>query len=187
MEKLITLNEYGHLLISITSFGLTGSKEIERLDAGGYRLTKEADCVLLNDTHLGYDAKHCLEKGTESKIVLIPNKAIPGVKSGYMIPNSRIEEYALSLKYRIPPAGIAPYLCDKDLYEELSSYDVSYILIFHEPILGDRQYPYRLDTFQPCKIKGSVNPSCPAYVGAMLALPTCESNDLGATAFLAPD
>jgi len=187
MKKLIKFNEHGHLLISITSFGLTGSEEIKRLEANSYGLTKEADCVLLNQSLFGYDTKHRLEKGTESKIVLIPNKDIPGVKSGYMIPNSRIEEYALSLKYRIPPAGIAPYLCTKDLFKELSSFDIPCILIFHEPIPGDRQYPYRLDAFKPCKISGSMNQPWPTCLGAMLALPNCESNDLGATAFLAPD
>lgn len=183
MRKLIKFNEHGHLLISITSLGLTGSEEIERLEAGGCVLTEEAKCVLLNQTPLGYDTKHRLEKGAESKIVLIPNRMIPDIEPDQLIGNHRIEEYASSFNYRIPPAGIAPYLCTRGLYMELSLFDIPYILIFHEPIAGYEQFPHRLNTFNPYCISCLMDSFEFVCMGATFGL---LKNNV-ATAFLAPD
>jgi len=186
MRKLIKFNEHGHLLISITNLGLTGSEEIERLEAGGYKIGGEADSILLDKTPLGYETKHCLEKYTETQIVLIPNKEIPPIETHHSIVNRCIEEYASSFNYRIPPAGIVPYLCVKDLFEELSSLDISDILIFHEPISANNLYPRRLSVSRQYG-DFCFNDQRPVYVGTIPAYNDLQLRYRGATAFLAPD
>jgi hypothetical protein len=127
-------NEHGHLIVKVTGLDLTGTQEIARLEAAGYRLGNYAKSCLQSTAADGYDKNHRLVAGREYSIALMPTKEIADW-SDRTTANLRtlgIERYG----YTKPLAGIVPRIREFVSNEQMEKMGFWFIAAPHEPIRG---------------------------------------------------
>lgn len=122
-------NEHGHIVLTVTDLGLTGAKEIERLEAAGFYVSGLAKSCLLSNS---YNKNHRLVTKQRYKVVLMPTREIERVsdRTADALRKRGVEKY----EYEKPLAGIVPRIRESISDKQMEEMGFWYIAAPHDPI-----------------------------------------------------
>jgi len=125
-------NEHGHVVLTLTGLDLMGVAEIERLEAGSYRVGNYAKSCFLSTREDSYDKHHRLAAGHIYKVALMPGKEIER-DSDRTTANLRkrgMEHYG----YGKPLGGFIPRVRETLSDKQMEELGIWYAVALHDPI-----------------------------------------------------
>jgi len=123
--KVITKNQNGHPVLTLTGLDLTGAEEVARLKSAGFHISDYARGILTNGD---YDKNHRLE-AKQYQIVLVPGAEIPRNRT-----TANVKAYAKKFGYLVPKAGIVPRIRETISDKQMEEMGTWYVVALHVPI-----------------------------------------------------